>query len=340
MAKILITGAAGFIGSQIAHALWQKGEEVVLLDDFSYGLEDNLTFDDHDFREEILRESVCDREMLYGLCERERFDYIYHIGAITPLPDCQVDPGRAIEVNVAGTVNVLEAARRYGAKKVIFASTSAVYENCHEFPTAEGDAVPPSLIYSGGKYAAEQFCRSYVEVYGLNVTVLRFANVYGPHIDCLRKQPPVAAYMIRELYYGHTPVLHSTGEQARDFIYVDDLIDLAIRVQKGEGFDCVNVSSNETHSINELYRVIAECMGKEDVQPKYVDSSNYWKAYPELYEGACPINEQILDNEVKKYTLCDNEHAKEAYGWAPKVDFAEGVRRTVEFTVGKLKEIE
>ena len=340
MAKILVTGAAGFIGSQIAHALWQRGEEVVLLDDFSYGLEDNLTFDDHDFREEILRESVCDREMLYGLCERERFDYIYHIGAITPLPDCQVDPGRAIEVNVAGTVNVLEAARRYGAKKVIFASTSAVYENCHEFPTAEGDAVPPSLIYSGGKYAAEQFCRSYVEVYGLNVTVLRFANVYGPHIDCLRKQPPVAAYMIRELYYGHTPVLHSTGEQARDFIYVDDLIDLAIRVQKGEGFDCVNVSSNETHSINELYRVIAECMGKEDVQPKYVDSSNYWKAYPELYEGACPINEQILDNEVKKYTLCDNEHAKEAYGWAPKVDFAEGVRRTVEFTVGKLKEIE
>lgn len=337
MSKILVTGAAGFIGSQIAHTLWQRGDEVILLDDFSYGLEDNLTFDDHDFREEILRESVCDMAMLYSLCEKERFDYIYHIAAITPLPDCQVDPGRAIEVNVAGTVNVLEAARRYGARKVIFASTSAVYENCYEFPTREETVVPPSLIYSGGKYAAEQFCKSYVDVYGLSVTVLRFANVYGPHIDCLRKQPPVAAYMIRELYYGRTPVLHSTGEQARDFIYVDDLIDLAIRVQQGEGFDCVNVSSNETHSINELYRVIAECMGKENIQPKYVDSSNYWKAYPELYAGACPIDEKILDNEVKKYTLCDNTHAKEAFGWEPMVDFREGVRRTVEFTVEKLR---
>ena len=337
MKKILVTGAAGFIGSQLAHALWQKGARVTLLDDFSYGKEDNLIFDDHDFREEILRESICDRPVLLHLCEREAFDVIYHIGAITPLPDCQIDPGRAIEVNVAGTVNVLEAARQHGVRKVVFASTSAVYENCHEFPTAEGDAVPPSLIYSGGKYAAEQFCKSYADVYGMNIVVLRFANVYGPHIDCLRKQPPVAAYMIRELYCDRTPVLHSTGEQARDFIYVDDLIDLAIRVQEGEGFDCVNVSSNEAHSINELYHVIAKSMGKEQVKPSYVDSSNYWKAYPGLYEGGYPIRENILENEVKKHTLCDNSHAKEKYGWEPRVDFEEGVKRTVEFTVGKLE---
>ena len=334
MSKILVTGAAGFIGSQLAHVLWQRGNQVVLLDDFSYGKEDNLIFEDHDFRTEILRESVCDRPMLLALCEREKFDFIYH--HITPLPDCQIDPGRAIEVNVAGTVNVLEAARQYGAKKVIFASTSAVYENCHDFPTAEEDAIPPSLIYSGGKYAAEQFCRSYADVYGMSITVLRFANVYGPHIDCLRKQPPVAAYMIRELYYERVPVLHSTGEQDRDFIYVDDLIELALRVQEGEGFDCVNVSSNETHSINELYHIIAKCMGKNHIEPEYVDSSNYWKAYPKLYQGAYPIKNSILDNEVRKHTLCDNAHAKEAYGWEPKVNFEEGVRRTVEFTVEKL----
>lgn len=218
MSKILITGAAGFIGSQLAHSLWQKGEEVILLDNFSYGKEDNLIFEDHDFREEILRKDVCDRETLYALCEKNHFDYIYHIGAITPLPDCQLDPGKAIEVNVAGTVNVLEAARRFGAKNVIFASTSAVYERCTQFPTKEEDAVPPHLIYSGGKFAAEQFCRSYADVYGMNITVLRFANVYGPHIDCLRTQPPVAGYLIRELFYDRRPVLHSDGEQRRDFI--------------------------------------------------------------------------------------------------------------------------
>jgi len=333
MSKILITGAAGFIGSQLAHALWRKKDDVVLLDDFSYGLEDNLVFDDHDFRKEVVREDICNTEFMYRLCEKEKFDYIYHIAAITPLPDCQVNPGRAVTVDVAGTVNVLEAARRYGVGKLIFASTSAVYENCRTFPSKETDAVPPSLIYSGGKYAAEQFCKSYVDVYGMNVAVLRFANVYGPHIDCLRKQPPVAGYLIRELYYDRAPVLHSDGKQERDFIYVDDLVDLAIRVQDKAGFDIVNVSSNETHSINELFEIIRRVMDKEHINAEYAVSEDYWKNYPGLYEGAYPISRQMLDHEVNKYTLCDNHHAFEAYGWKPWTTFEEGLRATVEFGV-------
>lgn len=337
MSRILITGAAGFIGSQLAYALWQKRNEVVLLDDFSYGLEDNLIFRDHDFRQEILREDVCDADMLDRVCREGRFDYIYHIAAITPLPDCQIRPGRAVAVNVAGTVNVLEAARKHGVEKVIFASTSAVYENCKEFPTGEGDAVPPSLVYSGGKFAAEQFCRSYVDVYGMNITTLRFANVYGPHIDCLRRQPPVAGYLIRELYYDRPPVLHSNGEQRRDFVYVDDLIRLAILAQEGLGYDCVNVSTNTTHSINELYQTIAKIMGKTELTPVYVDSSNYWKKYPGLYEGAYPISEKILDAEVNKYTLCDNSYATQKYGWTPEISFEEGLKRTADFCVDALK---
>lgn len=337
MSKILVTGAAGFIGSQLAHTLWQRGEDVILLDDFSYGKEDNLMFDDHGFQQEILREDVCDREMLYKLCEKERFDYIYHIAAITPLPDCQMNPGRAIEVNVAGTVNVLEAARRYGAKNVIFASTSAVYENCAQFPTKEEDAIAPNLVYSGGKFSAEQFCRSFTEVYGMNVTVLRFANVYGPHIDCLRTQPPVAGYLIRELFHDRQPVLHSNGEQRRDFVYVDDLIDLAIRVRKNTGFDCVNVSTNTTHSINEMFQIIAKLMGKEHIKPIYADSAHYWHRYPRLYEGAYPISAQILDNEVTKYTLCDNTHAAQEYGWTPRVGFEDGLKNTATFAVEVLK---
>ncbi len=113
MSKILITGAAGFIGSQLAHALWQQGNEVVLVDDFSYGQEDNLVFTDHDFRQEILRADICNRDFMYSLCEEQKFDFIYHIAAVTPLPDCQTDPAGAVAVNVAGAVNVLEAARRF-----------------------------------------------------------------------------------------------------------------------------------------------------------------------------------------------------------------------------------
>lgn len=339
MSKVLVTGAAGFIGSQLAHALWQRGEQVMLLDNFSYGLEDNLCFDDHDFRQEILREDVRDSAMLYRLCEKEQFDYIYHIAAITPLPDCQVAPGDAFTVNVAGTANVLEAARRYGVKHVIFASTSAVYENCTHFPTKEEDAIQPNLIYSGGKYAAEHICRSYAEVYGMNVTVLRFANVYGPHIDCLRTQPPVAGYIVRELFYDRQPVLHSDGEQRRDFIYVEDVIRLAILVRESKGYDCVNVSSNDTHSINEMYDVIAKIMGKEQIKPIYTEPVHYWHRYPELYKGAYPISVQILSNEVTKYTLCDNGHAARRYGWVPEVSFEDGLKNTVDFSVNALRNL-
>jgi UDP-glucose 4-epimerase len=330
--KILITGAAGFIGSQLAYALWKQKETVVLLDDFSYGKEDNLVFEDHNFCSEIIRQDICEKERLYELFEREQFDVVYHIAAITPLPDCQLHPGRAMEVNVAGTANVLEAARIYGVGQVIFASTSAVYENCGQFPTREADVQPPTLVYSSGKYFAEQLCRSYTKVYGMNIVVLRFANVYGPHIDCLRTQPPVAGYLVRELYHNRVPVLHGDGEQRRDFIYVDDLVDLAIRVQKHRGFDCVNVSSNTTHSINEMYDRIAAEM-KKQIQPDYQKPDHYWVRYPKLYEGAYPISAEVLAHEVQKYTLCDNIHAKEAYGWEPKIGFEEGLKRTVAFAV-------
>ena len=174
----------------------------------------------------------------------------------------------------------------------------------------------------------------------MNVTVLRFANVYGPHIDCLRKQPPVAGYIIRELYNDRAPILHGSGEERRDFVYVDDLIELAIHVQQNQGFDCVNVSTNTTHSINELYEVIAQIMGKGHIRPIYTRSSNYWKRYPALYEGAYTISEKILDNEVNKYTLCDNTHAAQCYGWSPRIDFEEGLCRTVDFSIKMLKQAE
>ena len=163
----------------------------------------------------------------------------------------------------------------------------------------------------------------------MNVTCLRFSNVYGPHIDCLRKQPPFVAYMIRELYYDRTPIFHSDGNQRRDYIYVDDLVDLALLVQNGEGFDCVNVASNINYSVNEMYSIAKKIMDK-NIKADYADDIHYWEKYPELYEGVYPIKSEILAHEINKYSLCDNRYARKKYGWSPKIGMEEGLRRVIE----------
>lgn len=336
--KVLVTGAAGFIGSQLAHRLWQNGAEVVLIDNMSYGSMDNLQFEDHDFSSELIRMDIRDKESIAKLFEVNKFDYVYNIAGIAPLPDCQLNPCDAIEVNLVGLVNILENARLHGVRKVIQASTNAMYENETEFPTHEDNFKQPTLIYPNTKYCAERFAESYCRTYGMNVTCLRFANVYGPHIDCLRKQPPFVAYMIRELYYDRVPVFHSNGEQRRDYIYVDDLIDLAMRVQKLEGFDCVNVSSCQNYSVNEMYAIAQKIMGK-NIKAEYASDAHYWEKYPGLYKGAYPIKESILTHEINKYSLCDNTLAKEKYGWTPKVDMEAGLTKVIEYETLLLSKI-
>ena len=336
MSSILITGAAGFIGSQLAYKLWSDGEKITLIDNFSYGSEDNLIFDRHDFRDEIHRKDIRDTEYLNTLFNTNKFDIIYHFAGITPLPDCQNMPIEAADVNVRGTVILLEMARRYGVKKFIFASTSAVYENNTDFPSIEERVEKPSLLYPSTKYSAEQFCKAYSDAYSMPIVCLRFANVYGPHIDCLRTQPPVMGYIIRELFEGRTPILHSTGEQKRDFVFVDDLIDLALRVQSADTFDVVNVSTGNSVTINDIYNKISEVMGKKTI-PEYAEVSHFWAKYPELYQKPYPISEEIMKHEVVKYTCLSNEHALRKYGWKPMVSLDEGIRRTVEFSCNVLE---
>ena len=327
--KVLITGAAGFIGSQLAFRLWKDGAELILIDNFTYGHEDNLIFEEHDFRDEIIKMDIRDKEGIKSILKNGDVDYIYNIAGIAPLPDCQMNPTEAIDVNLNGFVNLLENGRLYGVKKIIQASTNAIYENETEFPTYENNFKVPTLIYPNTKYAAERFAQSYCDTYGMNVTCLRFSNVYGPHVDCLRKQPPFVAYMVRELYYSRTPIFHSTGEQRRDYVYVDDLIDLALAVQKSEGFDIVNVSANQNYSVNEMYQIAQEIMGK-DSPAAYADDAHYWEKYPGLFEGEYPIKESILNHEINKYSLCDNTYAKERYGWTPRVSMREGLTKLIE----------
>lgn len=334
----LVTGAAGFIGSQLSYRLWKDGHNVILLDNFSYGCLDNLQFEDHDFSKEIITMDIRNRDGILSIISTHKIDYIYHIAGIAPLPDCQSNPQEAVDVNVTGTVNILECARLCGVKKVIFASTNAMYENEKSFPTKENNFKLPTLLYPNTKYVAERFCESYCQSYDMNVTCLRFSNVYGPHIDCLRKQPPFIGYMIRELFYDRTPIFHSDGNQRRDYIYVDDLIDLAIKVQFSQGFDCVNVSSNQNYSVKELYSLACKIMNKS-IEANYISSKHYWDKYPELFSGAYPIKENILEHEVNKYSLCDNSYALHTYNWKPKVSIETGLKNVILYETSLLNKL-
>ena len=123
--------------------------------------------------------------------------------------------------------------------------------------------------------------------------------------------------------------IYGDGHQTRSFCYVDDLIDLAIKVQTTKGFDCVNVSSNKNYSVNEMYEIAQKIMGKR-IKQKYAPDKHYWEKYPTLYDGRYPIKDEILAHEINKYSLCDNSFAKEKYGWEPKVSLEEGLRRVIE----------
>jgi len=327
MKKILITGGAGFIGSQLGYHLHNKGYDVILLDNMSYGNRDNLEKDGKTFGR-FIEDDIRNKSILNYTKD---VDYIYHFAGIAPLPDCQENPKEATDTNVSGTANVLEAARLNGVKRVIFSSTSAVYENHLEFPAKESDDVFPDLIYATTKKQSELLCRSFANVYDLPIVTLRFFNVYGPHQDFRRKHPPLTGYLMKTFLQNEIPMLFSDGEQRRDYVYIDDLINICEIVMThdkavGEKF---NVGSGLTYSVNEIYDSVAKCFNVKS-KPNYNTSSNFWAAYPRLFEGEYKLNKGRLEKEVLKYCLGDTTKSKEILGWEAKTTLDDGMEKCVE----------
>lgn len=333
--KIVITGGAGFIGSQLGHHLHQKGHPVVLIDNLEYGYRDNLEVDGKKFGSFILGDVLDPRIWEY----LKDTDALFHFAALSALPVCQNQPQKATEVNVAGTAAMLEAARIHGVRRFLFASTSAVYEE-NTGTLSEDQHVTPHLLYSATKQQSEIIVRGYDKVYDLDTVILRFFNVYGPHQDFRRKSPPFTSYIVRELAYGRAPVLHSSGDQSRDYIYLDDLMRLVtsamdVPAARGQTF---NVASGKSHSVKEMYGIVAKLLQKENISPIYHTAGDFWKAYPELFQGAKPIQRSILEKEVNKNVLGNNNKAKEILGWEPKVSMEEGLQEMVKFIKGKQKD--
>lgn len=330
MSKILITGGAGFIGSQLGKSLVDEGHDVILLDNMSYGYLDNLFIDGKTFGKFVgmdIRSPDFRRHC-------EGVDTVFHFAGISALPACQERPYYAVDVNVAGTANVLESARLAGVRRVVFASTGAVYESNTKFPQAESDPVSPRLIYAVTKFQAEQLCRSYSDLYGMEVVITRYFNVYGPHQDFMRTSPPLMSYLIRELLHDRTPILHSDGTQKRDCVYVDDvnrLNKLCMTHPRAPG-NTFNVGSGVAHSVREIHAILAKALRK-DIEATYRSAEHFWDAYPNLFQGGYPLKREYLEKEVRKYTLADTTLSQELLGWRAEVTLEEGLTRTAEYAL-------
>lgn len=331
--RVLITGGAGFIGSQLGLYLEAKKHEVILLDNLSFGYV-------HNFAENrrLVRNFICmdvrDPKLESVL---KNIDVVFHIAGFVSLPGCNDNPYEAYSINVAGTANVLEMARRNGVKKVIFASTAALYENETKLPFGESNITQPTLIYAQTKKAAEDLCISFKDMYGMDITILRLFNVYGPHMDY---RPPsyLVSYLTTCLLKKQKPILHSNGKQARDFVYISDVVRLCEIVMthpraKNEIF---NVGSGKQVTVQEIFDLLVKAMEVKKIKPVYRDPKLIWEKFPRQIEGKYAMNPLFLEKEVNKITLADVSKAKRLLDWKAKVGIEEGLRKTIAFTKSKL----
>jgi UDP-glucose 4-epimerase len=330
--NILITGGAGFVGSQVGYYLKKKGHSIYLLDNMSYGHEDNLTIDGEPIGEFIHGDirKYCDSTL-----KEKNIEVVLHFAGVAPLPECQEDPYNAIDNNVAGTACVLESCRLAGVKKVVFASTSAVYENCKKLPFVEHqDLFNPDLIYSLTKLQSELLCDSFVKNYDMDIVKLRFFNVYGPHQDFERKQPPLMGYIIKCLLNKTRPTFFSDGKQKRDYVYITDLANMVECVLNKDGLagEVFNVCSGEVKSVREIYDTYQEAFGIH-IDPVFSNSDKFWNKYSSLFKQPYSLNRERVIEEVNKFSEGSFEKAENMLGWKPKVGYKQGINNCVSYAL-------
>ena len=323
--KILITGAAGQIGSGLARLLIEKGHDLVLCDNLRNGYAENLKGDDNEFIAPFYKVDITTQDFLKW-CGGQ-YDVIIHLAAITALPDCESNPLETISINVQGTANVLDFARRFNVPHVIFASTSAIYENNDVDVFTEDLEVNPRLYYSLSKKMSEELIHSYRENYGLNATILRFFNVFGPDGDQTRPNPPLLQFVVRELNKGIAPVLSGDGEQVRDFIWVNDVVRMLELCMEKQPNDVFNVCTGVTVSVNQIAKWVAEALEKEHLGLDHKPAGELWDRWPEIFKGKYPLNKDIVAKETTRYSKGSFEKAERILGWRPHTDIESLVKK-------------
>jgi len=321
--KILITGAAGQIGSGLAKRICDK-HELTLVDNLRNGYVEHLKDAEGEFIAPFYDIDVATAE-IYS-CSGS-YDAIIHLAAISSLPDCETNPLETLHCNVAATANVLDFARKMNVPHVVFASTSAVYENNDTDVFTEDLEVSPRLYYSLSKKMCEDLIESYREHYGSKVTVLRFFNVFGPDGDQTRPNPPLLNFVYRELTKGKAPVLSGDGEQVRDFICIDDVVSMLDLCLEKQPNDVFNVCTGKAVSVNQISRWVAEALGKEDLGLDHKPAGELWDRYPDLFQGEYGLDKNIVAKETTRYSKGSYQKAKDLLGWEPNTDIESEVKR-------------
>jgi UDP-glucuronate 4-epimerase len=263
--KVLLTGGAGFIGSHLAEALLEQGEEVVVLDDFNdyyspLRKENNLKEARRHPGLEVLKGDIRDRELLESMFSLRKFPAIVHLAARAGVRSSLEDPVLYQKVNVEGTLGLLEASRKFGVKKFIFASSSSVYGNNPHQPWRESDPdLQPESPYGATKLAGEHLCRIYHETYGLKMGVLRLFTVYGP-----RQRPDMAIHKFARLIWeGKKIPVFGDGSSRRDYTYVSDIVSGIVKALRGKfQFEIFNLGGGHSITLEELIGKIGKLLGK------------------------------------------------------------------------------
>lgn len=306
MSSYLVTGGAGFIGSNIVEELVQRGKKVRVFDNFSTGKRHNieLFLDKIELIEGDLRSYNIVREAAEGM------DYILHQAALPSVPRSIRDPITTNEVNVVGTLNILHAAKDANVKRVVFASSSSIYGETPELPKHEGMMLQPLSPYAVSKLAAEKYCSVFTKVYGLETVALRYFNVFGPRQDPTSQYSAVIPKFITAILNNRKPTIYGDGEQSRDFTFVSNVVNgnILAATTPGVAGIAVNCACHGQITLNYLVQKINDILGK-NIQTEYTDAK---------------------PGDIK-HSFAAIEAAKRFLGYEPNVLFDEGLVKTINW---------
>lgn len=300
--KVLVTGGAGFIGSHLVESLLCQGIEVSIIDNLvsgqSYISHPLAVFHQMDIRSRDAKAVIV----------REKPDVVFHLAAQTDVQKSLQDPQYDAQVNICGTINLLEACREAQVRKLIFTSSSAVYGDLHKESISEEDPVSPISYYGLSKWAAESYILLYHQLYGISYTILRFSNVYGPG-QIAKGEGGVVAVFLDRIHAQKQLNIHGDGEQTRDFIYVKDVIRAIQAAAERGDQEIIQVSSSRKTSVNQLVSTLFQIHGSP-VEIIYT-----------------PANKGDV-----KHSCLDNRKAYELLQWQPLIDLSDGLAATYTYS--------